>query len=98
MNRITAAIESVLPRVEALDAETFAKLDAGMAVTFEDHFAYQTAQSHAHAAGKITADEAQIIYMALGEQLSTGNGGWTPTTGLATKVIVTKIVSELIGA
>ena len=64
--------------------------------TFADHAAYQTAQSRAHATGKITTDEAMTIYMALGEVPAAD--GWAAGTDLATKIVVTQVIGELIGA
>jgi len=67
-----------------------------MAVTFGEHFAYQNAQARAHVSGKLSTDEAQIIYIALGEVGSQDNGGWASGTDLATKVVVTLTIGQLI--
>ncbi len=95
MNRVTAHIASLQPRIEALTPEAREKLDASMAVEPFEHFAYQEAQARAHAMGKLTADEAMIVYTALGEFPSQSNGGWTTDTDLATKVTVTMLIGEL---
>jgi hypothetical protein len=63
--------------------------------TLADHFAYQTIQSHAHAAGRITTEEALVVYTALGEVPAAD--GWAPGTDLATKVIVTNFLGSLVG-
>lgn len=97
MNRVAVAIENLRPRVEALDPDKRKGLDDGMAVEFDEHFAYQEAQARAHVMGKITPEEATIIYNALGEVGSESNGGWAKDTDLVTKVVVTKIIGELIG-
>lgn len=97
MNRVTEHIEKLRPRVEALTEEQRTGLDGSLAVAFDEHFAYQQAQAHAHAMGKLSPDEAQVIYVALGEVASATNGGWAANTDLATKVTVTKIVGELLG-
>jgi len=68
--------------------------ERGLDNTALEHFAFQEAQARAHASGRLTTDEAQIIYMALG---ATGSaGGWAKGTDLATKVIVTEVIAELL--
>lgn len=59
-----------------------------------EHFAFQEAQARAHASGRLTTDEAQIIYMALGTGSS--RNGWSARTDLATKLIVTEVMTELL--
>lgn len=58
-----------------------------------EHFAFQNAQARAHAKGLITTDEAQTIYMALGEVPA--SDGWASGTDLATKLIVTEVMAEI---
>ena len=72
-------------------------LEQKQALTFEDHFGYQQAQAKACVTGKITTEEAQTIYNALGECVSEANGGWSEHVDLALKVTVTNIVGELLG-
>jgi hypothetical protein len=95
-NRVAAAIARVQERLDGLDEAKRTKLDADMAVGFEEHFAYQQAQAHAHLIGKLRTDEAQIVYAALGEVGSDNNGGWASGTGTATKVAVTMLMGELL--
>jgi hypothetical protein len=83
-------------RCDALTPEQHADLDANMAIEFDEHFAYQEAQARAHVEGKITPDEAQIVYTSLGEVGSESNGGWAAGTDLPTKVTVTMLMGELI--
>ena len=96
MNRVSAAIERTMPKVWALNEAKRKALDANCAVTFDEHFAYQNAQARAHASGLLTPEEAQIIYMALGEVGSEANGGWASETDTTTKVVVTRLVGELL--
>lgn len=96
MNRLASHIQSIRPKVDALATEARAKLDADMAVTFAEHFAYQEQQARAHAMGLLSADEAMIVYTALGEVSSEKNGGWAADTDLPTKVSVTLLVGELL--
>ena len=97
-NRLALAITSVQARVDALDAAKRDALDASMAIDAMEHFAYQEAQAHAHASGILTVDEALLIYNALGEIMSSDNGGWQPHVDTATKCIVTQVIGELVKA
>lgn len=96
MNRIAQHIASLRPRIDALTPEARASLDASMAVEAFEPFAYQEQQARAHVSGKLTADEAMIVYRALGECGSASNGGWASGTDLATKVSVTMLMGELV--
>lgn len=96
MNRLAAHITMIQKRLDGLDADQVAKLDADMAVEAFEHFAYQEAQARAHVSGKLTADEAMIVYRALGENGSAKNGGWAADTNTATKVSVTLLMGELV--
>jgi len=74
-----------------------ARFARSMDVTALEHFHYQEVQARAHVTGRLTHDEAQVIYMALGEVGSATNGGWAAGTDLATKVIVTEVIASLTG-
>lgn len=69
------------------------EFERGLDNSLSEHFAYQTAQSRAHAAGKLSTGEAQIIYIALGDR--PGTSGWAANTDLATKLIVTEVLAEI---
>jgi len=75
----------------------YQRMEDASRLDFTEHAAYQDTQAWAHASGIISYEEAQLIYQALGEVGDEANGGWAPHTDLATKVIVTQIVSELLG-
>ena len=108
MNRITDTAKRYQARIQGhqdngvdkggrpIDA-SLELLDSEMALTFQEHFLYQELQARAHAAGTISRDEAQTIYLALGEVRSERNGGWQPHVDLALKTTITQIVGELIG-
>ena len=96
MNRISTAVAAVQAKLDELTPAAVAELDAAMAVEFDEHFAYQNAQARAHASGKLSTDEAQVVYIALGEVGSTENGGWADGTSTATKVTVTRLMAELL--
>jgi hypothetical protein len=96
-NRLTVAIEKVQAQIDAkLDADSAKALGDTLAVSFDEHFKFQQLQSQAHAMQNLTTDEAQIVYIALGEVGSPGNGGWAAGTSLATKVVVTQLMGELL--
>jgi hypothetical protein len=97
-NRMTRAIERVREKLATLTPEQRKALDKNMDLTFHEHFEYQQQQAQAHAAGRITTDEAQVAYIALGEIGSAKNGGWASGTDLAHKIVVTQMIGELLGA
>ena len=73
-------------------------LDKTMALAFDEHFAFQNAQARAHAMGRLTTEEATTVYAALGETVSTTNGGWSAHVGLPLKLTITQLMGELIAA
>jgi hypothetical protein len=96
MNRLAAHIEEVRVKCDALPEAKRQALDETLAVSFEEHFRFQETQARAHAGGKLSTDEAMIVYRALGELGSDANGGWANGTDLATKVSVTLLMGELL--
>ena len=78
--------------------ESLERLDEGMALSFSDHVGYQEAQVRAHASGRITMAEAQTVYLALGNGMSSKNGGWQEHVTLPLKLAITQVVGELIEA
>jgi hypothetical protein len=106
-NRLEAAIERQQGRIDALIEkgvdlqgrpidESLANTHEVTAITASEHFSFQQCQSRAAAMGKINTDEALTIYNALGEWHNDDNGGWQDTVNLATKVIITQAMSELL--
>lgn len=105
MNRVTAQAAKVRSVIAAggkngaLDTPAkVAAFEAAQAIDFSEHVAFQNTQSKAFACGILTLDEAQTVYASLGEVGSQDNGGWADGTDLATKVTVTKLMGELLGA
>jgi len=107
-NRIDAAIDRQRGRIDALikggvDLKgqpikaSLANMDNTMAVSVADHAAYQNTQARASAAATLNTDEALTIYNALGEYHNADNGGWQDGVDLATKVIITQVLGELLG-
>jgi len=106
-NRVDEAIKRQQARIDALASTgvdlrgqpidtSLAEMDKTMALTFNDHADYQKCQSRAAAMGTLNTDEALTIYNALGEDCNPDNGGWQDGVNLATKVIVTQVVGELL--
>lgn len=88
-NRVASAISKVR------ENPNLARLEGTMGITLQEKVAYQQAQSAAFASEKLTLEEAQLVYRALGEGGGNGNEGWAAGTDLATKVVVTKLMGEL---
>lgn len=95
-NRVQRAIDDIRPRVDSLEPAARADLDSNMDLGYGEHFAYQTAQSRAHASGRLNVDEALLVYTALGEVGSDANGGWSADTDLPTKVAVTLLMGQIL--
>jgi len=97
VNRIVRAINDIQGRLDNISLTKQQELEEAMDIDFDEHYAMQEAQAFAHAQGKINAEEAQVIYAALGETYDPGtNGGWCAGTNLATKVAVTQVSKELL--
>jgi hypothetical protein len=95
--RLSASIAEAQARIDALgDDPKVAKLDETLAVTFDEHFRFQQMQAEAHVSGILETDAALLIYAALGEVGSSKNGGWAAGTNLATKVVITQLMGELL--
>lgn len=93
LNQLIAECQA---KCDAIDTDKLENLDKGMALIPSEHFQYQKLQSEAHAMEWLTTDAAQIVYNALGETLSSTNGGWTKNTNTATKCIITQLMAELL--
>ena len=101
-NRVITAIERCETKLRTqfadgvgLNGKPIDSLHEGMALSFADFTGYQGAQSRAYASGKLTADEANTIYQALGGDVFAGD--WPESTSLAVKLVVTQVVGELLG-
>ena len=74
--------------------KSMADFEADMSLSMEDFIGYQNAQSRAFASGKLTFDESQSAYIALGGEIF--HGDWPSGTSLATKIAVTRMIGELL--
>lgn len=101
-NRVLAYAESVRARIatgkkpDGSPMGDLARLDRGMALTTAEWVAYQNAQARAHATGKLTASEAQTVYIALGGEVPSATG-WAEGVDLAMKITITRLIGELAG-
>lgn len=91
MNRLSDAITRARVKVNSLDPVARQNLEETLELTLEEVFAYQNAKTRAMLNGIITQEEAQLIYAAIGE-----GGSWPKRTDLATKVIVTLALEEIL--
>ena len=96
-NRITTYADMVAEKLKDVPEPTQATVEQTAALSFADHFAYQNAQSEAFTMGKITLEESQTVYIALGEAMSETNGGWKAHVDLPLKVAITTLIGELLG-
>lgn len=92
MNRIANAIAKMEATIAENDVpqEKLDKLNTDLNLTFEEHFAYQNAQAAAHAGGKLSLEESQFIYQALG-----GSSGHFNKQPLVVKIVVHQTVRQL---
>lgn len=98
-NRITAAfarMEAQIADRVAKGITTQAKVDEtskAMDMTIAEHAMFQTKKSLAVAQGRLTAEEGQTIYVALGNTVSVFN-----KQPVHVKCVLTSLFKELLGA
>jgi len=107
MNRVQAAIERYEERIKGMggeecgvgkDGTPFRDLRAKQALTLAEFIHYQNTQAAAFASGRLSYEEAQTLYGALGGESYTGPpDGWPAGTTLATILTVTQVIGELMG-
>lgn len=96
-NRIEAMIARYQGKINSKiieDPGAVEKLDKQMSTSFSDLVQYQNLQALAHASGKITTDEAQLVYRLLGGE-APSEEKWAKLS-LAEKVTITQLMSELL--
>ncbi len=93
-NRIEAAVALIEQRLATLPADKLESLKKTTSLTFDEFFVYQQTQSQAFAGGRLTADEAQIVYTHLGGEHF--DGDWPEGTSLALRIAFTKLMLELL--
>lgn len=75
------------------DGKDLASLEATLDLDLVEAFAWQEYRATAQALGIISADESRYLWRAIGE-----TDGWPKDTDLVTKVFVTEVMAEVIGA
>ena len=88
MNRIERAVNRVEGLIEALPDERRRELQEKMTLDADELCVYQETKSLAQASGRLTLDEAMLVYHALNH--------WRETS-TAMRVVVTKLMAELLG-
>lgn len=104
-NRVTAHAKKIQSLIDAggkdgaLDTpEKLQNFSDAMDLDSFEFFAFQQAQAQAHVSGKLTTDEAQTVYIALGGEVQSGDpSGWPATTPLAMRVTITNLMGQLVG-
>jgi len=96
-NRILDCADGYTQKIkdQATKETALIELEKSLSVTFQDHFDYQQLQARSHALGTLTTEEAQTIYIALGEAMSTQNGGWQSHVKLPLKIAITLMIEKL---
>ncbi len=94
-NRIAEAIRGMREALQSTPAAKQETVKRKLDLTLAEFCKYQDEQAMAHAGGKITLEEAQTVYVALGGETFGSDGGWPRETDLATRIVVTKLVHEL---
>jgi hypothetical protein len=100
VNRIADGIMNAAKKISnlngvGLNGTPISELDVSL--SFEEFTAFQNAQSRAFASGKLSMDEAQLIYSSLGGEMHHGGDGWPSDTSIATKLVITQACAELMG-
>jgi hypothetical protein len=101
MNRVQDRIEhrralllaGIKPDGTPITAD-LAQAERNLDLTFEEHYEFQQTQVWAYVTGLINVDEAQTIYAALGEVPAAD--GWADTTDLASKLVITVLMGEIL--
>ena len=96
-NRILIMVKQVELKVQEMDSAKQTEFEKGLDLEFDEHFAFQTAQSKAFASGLISFDEAQTLYIGLGVHHSVSDDGWPKNTSIAQKATFTTACAELMG-
>lgn len=95
-NRIARAIEKMEARIQTVSAEKISKLDHDLQEDFSSLAAYQNVQALAFASGKLTQEEASILYNIYGGEYPTPTK-WAKQP-LAARIVATQTAGELLSA
>jgi len=92
-NRIQAGIDRINEKMKTVAAEKLASLNEGLKADLMELIEYQKLQSTAFACGKLTLEEAQLLYQIYGGEVPSPEK-WNKLS-LAEKVIGTQTAGEL---
>jgi len=93
-NRIEAAVALVEERLATLPTDKLESLKKTTALSCDEFFVYQQTQSVAFAGNRLTTAEALIVYTSLGGEHFEGD--WPEGTSLALRIVITKLMAELL--
>ena len=92
-NRIQAGIDRINEKMKTVSEEKLTSLNEGLKTDWADLVEYQKLQSTAFACGKLTLEEAQLLYEIYGGEVPSPEK-WDKRS-LAEKVIGTETAGEL---
>ena len=92
-NRIQASIDRINEKMKTVSEEKLKSLNESLKTDWADLVEYQKLQSTAFACGKLTLEEAQILYQIYGGEVPSPEK-WDKLS-LAQKVIGTQSAAEL---
>lgn len=95
---VQRALDTVSERLQGLDDERRADLEAGLAIDVAERVGWQNAKSRLHAAGTLPTDLATWLYRVIGEVGSEANGGWPVDVTLAEKAVCTEVMAQVLQA
>lgn len=94
MNRVANLISTLEGRVAALPQDKRDDLEQTATFDFEEFVELQNLKSAAQASGLLSLEEAQTVYMTLGE----GGPDKVNRASLATRCAMLQLLKELLGA
>jgi hypothetical protein len=71
------------------------ELDRALDISDSTRLLYQGRRGRARVEGRLTAEEAMSVHLAVGDVGSSDNGGWPVETDLALKMTVTSLMFDL---
>jgi hypothetical protein len=92
LQKVLAQRDSVAEKIKSLDPEKVDILIESVKLDSGELAVYQNTQALAFASGKLPLDLAQYVYSGIGE-----GGDWPSKTSLADRVVITRLIGELIG-
>ena len=96
MNRVQDRIDLIQRKLDSgmVTPEALDKLEKSLPTDWQDLVEYQNLQALAHASGKLSFEEANLIYNTLGRENPT-EAKWDKLS-VATRVAITQVMAELL--